>query len=155
VSTLSPSSKFTYTFLDENLDKLYASENRMGQVFNGFAGLAILISCLGLFGLSAYSAKLRTKEVGVRKVLGASVSSVTFLLSKDLITLVVIAVGISLPLAWWVMEKWLDSFAYRILMSWDTFVLAGLSAILLAFLTISFHAVKTALVNPVKNLKVD
>ncbi|MCF0050399.1 ABC transporter permease [Dyadobacter sp. LJ53] len=155
VNTLSPSSKFTYSFLDENLEKLYASENRMGQVFNGFAGLAILISCLGLFGLSAYSAKLRTKEVGVRKVLGASVGSVTFLLSKDFILLVAVAVVISLPVAWWVMEKWLDSFAYRISVSWDVFLLAGISAMLLALVTISFQSVKTALINPVKNLKVD
>lgn len=153
IRRLSPSSKFTYSFIDENLDKLYASENRMSQVFNGFAALTIFISCLGLFGLSAYSAKLRIKEVGVRKVLGASVSSVTFLLSRDFIILVMIAIFISLPLAWWAMDRWLDSFAYRVAITWEIFILAGLSALLLALVTISFQAVKTALLNPIRNLR--
>jgi putative ABC transport system permease protein len=155
VRTLSPSSKFTYAFLDENLDKLYMTENRMSQVFNGFAALSIFISCLGLFGLSAYSAKLRVKEVGVRKVLGASVSSVAFLLSKDFIVLVLIAVTVSLPVAWWAMDRWLGSFAYRIAIGWQVPVLAALSALLLAVVTISFQAVKTALLNPVRNLRAD
>nr|WP_295928197.1 ABC transporter permease [uncultured Dyadobacter sp.] len=155
VHTLSPSSKFTYAFLDQNLEKLYASENRMSQVFNGFSILTIFISCLGLFGLSAYSAKLRIKEVGVRKVLGASVSSVTMLLSKDFVVLVAIAIAISLPLAWWTMELWLSSFAYRIAIGYETFLISGVSALLLAVVTISFQAVKTALLNPVKNLRAD
>lgn len=155
VHHLSPSSKFTYSFIDENLEKLYTSENRMSQVFNGFSVLTIFISCLGLFGLSAYSAKLRIKEVGVRKVLGASVSSVTVLLSRDFVILVAIAIAISLPLAWWTMEQWLNSFAYRITIGYETFLFAGLSALLLAVVTISFQAVKTALLNPVKNLRAD
>ncbi|WP_353719093.1 ABC transporter permease [Dyadobacter sp. 676] len=152
---VAPSSKFTYAFLDENLDKLYATENRMSQVFNGFAMLSIFISCLGLFGLSAYSAKLRVKEVGVRKVLGASVGSVAFLLSRDFIMLVLVAIAISLPVAWWAMERWLGSFAYRVGIGWEVPVTAALSALLLAVVTISFQAVRTALLNPVRNLRAD
>ncbi|MCF0073034.1 ABC transporter permease [Dyadobacter sp. CY261] len=155
VQTIAPANKFTYAFLDENLDKLYLTENRMSRVFNGFATLSIFISCLGLFGLSAYSAKLRVKEVGVRKVLGASVSSVAMLLSRDFIVLVLVAIAVSLPLAWYAMEQWLGSFAYRISIGWQAPVLAALSALLLAVVTISFQAVKTALLNPVKNLRAD
>jgi putative ABC transport system permease protein len=155
VRTLAPSSKFTYSFLDENLDKLYVTENRMSKVFNGFAALSIFISCLGLFGLSAYSAKLRVKEVGVRKVLGASVGNVAFLLSRDFVLLVLIAIAISLPLAWWAMERWLGAFAYRISIGWEIPAMAALAALLLAVVTISFQAIKTALLNPVKNLRAD
>jgi len=155
VRALAPSSKFTYSFLDENLDNLYVAENRMSQVFTGFAALSIFISCLGLFGLSAYSAKLRVKEVGARKVLGASVGSVAFLLSRDFLLLVLIAIGISLPLAWWAMDRWLGAFAYRISIGWEVPVMAAFAALLLAVVTISFQAVKTALLNPVKNLRAD
>jgi putative ABC transport system permease protein len=155
VRALAPSSKFTYSFLDENLDNLYVTENRMSQVFTGFAALSIFISCLGLFGLSAYSAKLRVKEVGVRKVLGASVGSVAFLLSRDFLLLVLIAIGISLPLAWWAMDRWLGAFAYRISIGWEVPAMAAFAALLLAVVTISFQAVKTALLNPVKNLRAD
>jgi putative ABC transport system permease protein len=155
VYNAAPSSKFTYSFLDENLDKLYVTENRMSKVFNGFAALSIFISCLGLFGLSAYSAKLRVKEVGVRKVLGASVSSVAFLLSRDFMLLVLIAIAVSVPLAWWAMERWLGSFAYRVDIGWEVPVVAALAALMLAVFTISFQAIKTALLNPVKNLRAD
>ncbi|WP_342085389.1 ABC transporter permease [Dyadobacter sp. OTU695] len=155
IHTLAPASKFTYAFLDENLDKLYVTENRMSKVFNGFAALSIFISCLGLFGLSAYSAKLRVKEVGVRKVLGASVTSVAFLLSRDFLLLVLIAIAVSLPLAWWAMERWLGAFAYRISIGWEVPAMAALAALLLAVVTISFQAIKTALLNPVKNLRAD
>lgn len=155
IRAVAPSSKFTYAFLDENLDKLYLTENRMSKVFNGFAALSIFISCLGLFGLSAYSAKLRVKEVGVRKVLGASVGSVAFLLSRDFLLLVLVAIAVSLPLAWWAMERWLDAFAYRIAIGWEVPVMAALAALLLAVATISFQAIKTALLNPVKNLRAD
>jgi len=155
VLALAPAGKFTYSFLDESLDKLYMTENRMSKVFTGFAALSIFISCLGLFGLSAYSAKLRVKEVGVRKVLGASVSSVAYLLSRDFLMLVLIAIGVSLPLAWWAMDRWLGAFAYRISIGWEVPLIAALAALLLAVLTISFQAVKTALLNPVKNLRAD
>lgn len=155
VHTLAPASKFTYAFLDENLDQLYVTENRMSKVFNGFAALSIFVSCLGLFGLSAYSAKLRVKEVGVRKVLGASVGSVAFLLSRDFLLLVLIAIAVSLPLAWWAMESWLGAFAYRITIGWEVPAMAALAALLLAVVTISFQAIKTALLNPVKNLRAD
>jgi putative ABC transport system permease protein len=155
VHNAAPSSKFTYSFLDENVDKLYVTENRMSKVFNGFAALSIFISCLGLFGLSAYSAKLRVKEVGVRKVLGASVSSVAFLLSRDFMLLVLIAIAVSVPLAWWAMERWLGSFAYRVDIGWEVPVVAALAALMLAVFTISFQAIKTALLNPVKNLRAD
>lgn len=155
VLALAPSGKFTYSFLDENLDKLYVTENRMSKVFTGFAALSIFISCLGLFGLSAYSAKLRVKEVGVRKVLGASVGSVAFLLSRDFLLLVLIAIAISLPLAWWAMDRWLGAFTYRITIGWEVPAMAALAALLLAVVTISFQAIKTALLNPVKNLRAD
>lgn len=155
VHALAPASKFSYSFLDENLDKLYATENRMSKVFTGFAALSIFISCLGLFGLSAYSARLRVKEVGVRKVLGASVGSVAFLLSRDFLLLVLIAIAVSLPLAWWAMERWLGTFAYRIDIGWEVPAMAALAALLLALFTISFQAVKTALLNPIKNLRAD
>ncbi|SDD42543.1 putative ABC transport system permease protein [Dyadobacter soli] len=155
VHALAPDAKFTYSFLDQNLDKLYVTENRMSKVFTGFAALSIFISCLGLFGLSAYSAKLRVKEVGVRKVLGASVGSVAFLLSRDFLLLVLIAIAVSLPLAWWAMDRWLGAFTYRITIGWEVPVVAALAALLLAVVTISFQAVKTALLNPVRNLRAD
>lgn len=153
VRQLSPNSTFTYTFIDEKLNMLYASESRMGSVFKAFAAFAIFISCLGLFGLSAYSAQLRIKEVGIRKVLGASVYSVTVLLSKDFIVLVLISAIISWPVAWWTMRHWLDSFAYRVDINVWTFIISGGFAMLVALLTVSYQAIKAALPNPVKSLK--
>jgi putative ABC transport system permease protein len=151
--SLMPASVFTYTFIDEKLNQLYASENRLSQLFKAFAALAIFISCLGLFGLSAYSARLRIKEVGIHKVLGASITRVTILLSKDFIALVLIATLIAWPLAWYTMHQWLEGFAYRIDINIWVFVLSGILALLVALVTVSYQAVKTALLNPVENLR--
>ncbi len=144
---------FGYAFLDDMFDSLYQSEQREGTLFTDFAAIAIFISCLGLLGLAAYTAQVRTREIGVRKVLGASVSGIVRLLAVDFIGLVFIAIVIAAPLAWYFMHKWLQGFAYKISISWSVFALAGGIAILIAFITISFQAVKAALANPVKSLR--
>ena len=150
---LNPSYPFAYSFLDENLNNLYRSEQQMGHIFNVFATLAIFIACLGLFGLAAYMAEQRTKEIGIRKVLGASVSGIAGLLSKDFLQLVVIAFIIATPVAWYLMDKWLGDFAYRIELAWWMFALAGLGALVIALLTVSSQAIKAAIANPMKSLK--
>ena len=118
-----------------------------------FSGLTVLIACLGLFGLAAYTAEQRTKEIGVRKVLGASVTSIVALLSKDFLKLVLIAIVLATPLAWYAMSRWLQDFAYKIEIEWWVFALAGLLAVGIALLTVSFQSVKAALMNPVKSLR--
>lgn len=148
-----PDQPFVYTFLDESFDKLYRSEQKAGQLLNVFASIAILISCLGLFGLATFSAERRSKEIGIRKVLGASVSSIVSLLSKDFLQLVFISLVIASPIAWWAMNQWLQDFAYRIDMAWWYFALAGLLAIAISLVAVSFQSIKAALVNPVKSLK--
>ena len=148
-----PGQPFKYEFLDDNLNQGYAEEQRSGKLFSVFSGLAILIACVGLFGLSAYTASLRTKEIGVRKVLGASVGGVILLLSKDFTKLVLIAFALAVPLAWWMMNEWLRSFAYRINLGASAFVLAGGIALAIAWLTVSYQSIKAAIVNPVKSLK--
>jgi len=152
LARVSPASVFSYLFLDEKLARLYDSEQRTGQVLNVFAGFAVLISCLGLFGLSAYSAQLRTKEVGIRKTLGATVASIVLLLSKDFLQLVLVAIVIASPLAGGTMSRWLEGFAYRIDLTWWMFGLAGVLAILVAGLTVGFQSIKAALLDPVKSL---
>lgn len=142
-----------YKFLDENFEQMYQAEDRLKALLGIFTLLAIFIGCLGLFGLAAYAAERRTKEIGIRKVLGASVPNIVVLLSKDFIKLVLVAILIASPIAWYFMQEWLKDFAYRIELSWWIFILAGLSAILIAVLTVSFHAIKAAFRNPVKNLK--
>jgi putative ABC transport system permease protein len=144
---------FSYSFLDDMFNDLYQGEQREGTLFNYFAGMAILISCLGLLGLAAYTAQVRTREIGVRKVLGASVTGVIGLLAKDFIKLVLIAIVVAAPLAWYAMTNWLDAFAYRIPIHWTVFVLAAFIAIVIAFVTISFQSIKAALANPVKSLR--
>jgi putative ABC transport system permease protein len=153
LARVSPASVFSYSFLDEKLARLYDSEQRTGQVLNVFAGFAVLISCLGLFGLSAYSAQLRTKEVGIRKTLGATIASIVLLLSKDFLQLVLVAIVIASPLAGWTMSRWLEGFAYRIDLAWWMFGLAGVLAILVAGLTVGFQSIKAALLDPVKSLR--
>lgn len=148
-----PAVPFEYKFLDEEVQKQYQTEITLSQIINAFTGIAILISCLGLFGLTAFSAEQRKKEIGVRKVLGASVQGIVRLLSKDFLKLVCIAILIAAPIAWWAMDKWLESFAYRITLSWWMFALAGLAAIITALFTVSFQAVKAAIANPVKSLR--
>ena len=144
---------FAYSFLSERFNNTYQSEQRVGQLFSIFAGLTVIISCLGLFGLAMFTAQQRTKEIGVRKVLGASVASVVGLLSKDFLKLVLVALVIATPIAWYAMSRWLQDFAYRIDLSWWVFVLAGLLAIGIALLTVSFQSIKAALMNPVKSLR--
>ena len=148
-----PDQKFDYTFLDDSIAKLYEKEQKTGQLVNTATAIAILISCMGLFGLATFTAQQRTKEIGVRKVLGASVSSIVALLSKDFLRLVVVALMIASPIAWWAMNQWLNEFAYKVDIAWWVFALAGLVAISIALLTVGFQSVKAALVNPVKSLR--
>jgi putative ABC transport system permease protein len=152
---LAPHRPYEYRFMDDDFAKLYASELKTGKVFNIFSGLAILLACIGLFGLAAFSAQQRIKEIGVRKVLGASVYGLIALLSKDFLKLVVISIIIATPLAWWAMNKWLQDFSYRVTIGWWVFVLAGFIALLIALLTVSSHAIKAALSNPVKSLRTE
>jgi putative ABC transport system permease protein len=151
----SPNQPFRYTFLDESFANMYANVQRTGSIFTSFAVLAIIIACLGLFGLSAFMAEQRNKEIGIRKVLGASVSGITAMLSKDFVKLVIISIIIASPIAYWAMTKWLQDFAYRISISWWMVAVAGLSAIVIALLTISFQSIKAAMMNPVKTLRTE
>jgi len=152
-TAFSPNQQFTYTFMDQDFDAIYRTEQRTGTIFVSFTSLAIIIACLGLFGLAAYAAEQRTKEIGIRKVLGANMSTIVQMLSKDFIKLVVIAIIIASPLAWWAMNKWLQDFAYRIHIQWWVLAIAGSGAILIAFITISFQSIKAALTDPVKSLR--
>jgi putative ABC transport system permease protein len=148
-----PGNPFEYRFLDDAYQAQYVSEQRVSVLSRYFAGLAILISCLGLFGLAAFNAEVRTKEIGIRKVLGASVSSVMYLLSKDFFKLVILAVAISFPLAWWAMKTWLGGFVYKIDIGPSVFIMALAAIVLITLLTVSFHAIKAAIANPVKSLR--
>jgi len=150
-----PGNLFDYSFLDERFNAQYANERLFGKVFAIFSGFAIFIACLGLLGLSLFATAQRTKEIGVRKVLGASVSNIVMLLSKDFIKLVLIAFVIASPVAWYIMNNWLRDFAYRINISWWIFAAAGLLAVIIALGTISFQAVKAAIANPVKSLRTE
>jgi putative ABC transport system permease protein len=152
-SALFPAQPFEYQFLDDTFQRAYTAEIKTGQVFSLFAGLAIVISCLGLFGLAAYTAEQRTKEIGIRKVLGASVVHITSLLSADFLVVVVVANIIAWPVAWYSMNKWLESFAYRIELDAWVFLLSGLVALIIALFTVSFQSIKAALANPVKSLR--
>ena len=148
-----PNQPFSYTFLDQDYARLYNREQQMSHVFQIFSGLAILIACLGLFGLVAFTTQQRTKEIGIRKILGASVSGILYLLSKDFLKLVIIANLIAWPIAYYAMNQWLQSFAYRINLSISTFLLSGLIALLIALLTVSYQAIKAARANPVEALR--
>ena len=146
---------FTFNFLDEAYQKQYDSETRVSALSKYFAGLAIVISCLGLFGLAAFTAQKRRKEIGVRKVIGASVVNITTMLSKDFLGLIFISLAIALPASWWLMNSWLQSFAYRIRITPYVFVLAGVSVILITLFTITFQSIKAAMANPVKSLRTE
>jgi putative ABC transport system permease protein len=148
-----PKVPFDFVFLDDHLQKQYAREQRTGSVFLLFSVMAILIACLGLFGLASFMAAQRVKEIGIRKVLGASVGSVTGLLARDFLQLVVVATLLACPIAYYFMQKWLSDFAYRIEMQWWMFVAAGAGAVLIAALTVGGQAIKAALANPVKSLR--
>ena len=142
-----------YTFMDKRFVQIYDAEERLAQVFRVFSLLAVLIACLGLFGLAAFTAEQRTKEIGIRKVMGASVSGVVFLLSRHFLKLVVLAVVGSAPLVYLLAERWLQDFPYRIEISWRIFLMAGLIALLVAFLTVSYQAIKAARTNPSESLR--
>lgn len=146
---------FDYSFLDEEFNALYLSDKRMGAVFSLFTILSIFVACLGLFGLAAYTAERRRKEIGIRKVLGASVQTVVGLLSKDFLRLVCIPAIIAFPVSWWYMNKWLEDFAYRININWIVFVVSGIVVMIIALLTVGFQAIKAALANPVNNLRTE
>jgi putative ABC transport system permease protein len=147
------SAPFSYSFLDEQFASLYSSEHRTGQIFTSFSIVAIIIACLGLFGLAAFMIRQRVKEIGIRKVLGASSASITVMLSKEFLKLIIIASLIAFPVTWYAMNKWLQDFAYRVTIEWWVFVLAGVISLLVAAITISFQSVKAALANPVKSLR--
>ena len=150
-----PSYPFTYHFVDDQFNQMFQNEQLISKLSRVFATLAIIISCLGLFGLAAYTAERRTKEIGIRKVLGAGITNITTLLSKDFLQLVVISCIVAFPVAWWMMSNWLHNYKYRIEISWWIFLAAGLSAILIALITISFQSIKAAMANPVKNLRTE
>lgn len=150
---INPGFSFDYQFLDERYQTLYKAESQISLLSRYFASLAVLISCLGLFGLAAFTAQRRNKEIGIRKVLGATVSTIVMMLSKDFLRLVLIAMLIAFPVAWWATAQWLKGFAYSIHIDAGIFLIAGIAVILLTFFTISFQSVKAALANPVKSLK--
>jgi hypothetical protein len=150
-----PGYVFNYTFLDETYQAQYVSEQRVSLLSQYFAGLAILISCLGLFGLAAFNAEVRTKEIGIRKVLGASVENVVLLLSKDFLRLILLAILIAFPLAWWALNIWLNGFAYHVNISPWLFVIAGVAILLVALATLSYQSIKTAVMNPIKSLRTE
>jgi len=153
--SMSTDHPFDYEFMDEQFNNLYTTEQRTGNIFIVFAILAILIACLGLFGLVTYAAEQRTKEIGIRKVLGASIPGIVTMIAKDFLKLVFIASVLAFPIAWWAMHKWLQDFAYRVGISWWVFVIAGLAAVSIALITVSFQAIKAAVANPVKSLRTE
>ncbi|HVX26728.1 MAG TPA: FtsX-like permease family protein, partial [Parafilimonas sp.] len=152
---IAPGLPFSYRFLNDSFDEMYRSEQRAGKIALIFSVLAIFIACLGLFGLATFIAEQRTKEIGIRKVLGASVQSIVQMLSKDFLKLVAIAFVLAAPIAWWAMHSWLQDFAYRINIEWWFFAFAGIGALLIALITVSFQAIRAAISNPVKSLRTE
>jgi len=144
---------FDYTFMDDAFNAQYKAEDRLASIFSVFTYITIILATLGLFGLAAFTIEQRTKEIGIRKVLGASLVSINTLLSRDFLVLVVLSITIASPIAWWAMHKWLDGFAYRITISWWMFAVAGLAAIITAIVTVSYHAIKAGIANPVDSLR--
>lgn len=150
---IAPNLDFNYSFLDQTLEQLYEQEKRTARVSVVFSILAIMVACLGLFGLAAFTAEQRKKEIGIRKVLGASIVSITKMLSKDFLKMVMISLVIAFPLAFWTMSKWLESFAYKINIGWVVFVISGVIAVIIALLTVSFQSITAAIANPIKSLR--
>ena len=148
-----PGFPFTYNFLDEAYQKQYETETRTASLSGYFAVLAIIISCLGLFGMAAFTAQKRQKEIGIRKVIGASSAGITAMLSKDFLKLIGIALLIAFPVSWWMMNNWLESYAHRINITPTTFLLAGILVLTIAFIAISFQTIKAAITNPVRSLR--
>lgn len=144
---------FEYTLMKDNFEQQYLTESRLGKIFNYLAFIAIIVSCLGLFGLVVFSSEQRIKEIGIRKVFGASIASIVNLLSADFVKLVLIAIVIAAPTAWWTMNRWLEDFAYKVVIEWWMFALSGLTALSIALLTVSFQSIRAALMNPVKSLR--
>jgi ABC-type antimicrobial peptide transport system permease subunit len=155
IKSNNPGYPFDYSFVDDQFDKLFKTETLIGKLAGVFSILAIFISCLGLFGLAAYTAEKRTKEIGIRKVLGASVKGLAGLLSKEFVQLVAISCLIAFPVAWLMMDKWLDNYSYRVNITWVVFAVAGILALLIAILTVSFQAIRAAIANPVKSLRTE
>jgi large-conductance mechanosensitive channel len=150
---LYPNNKFEYHFLDDTIAKFYESEQRSIKLMRTATGIAVFISCLGLYGLSAFVARQRIKEMAVRKVLGATVTQIVLLLSRDFLKLIVFACLLAWPLAWWATHHWLQDFAYQTEVGWIVFAMAGFIALIIALFTISYQALKTAFINPVKSLR--
>jgi ABC-type antimicrobial peptide transport system permease subunit len=152
---LNPAFPFSYGFVDQDINNLYKGEQQLGSLFNVFAIIAIFISCLGLYGLSAFLAEQRTREIGVRKVLGASVFNVVYLLSTGFTKLILVAIAIAIPIAWFATNKWLSGFAYRINVGWVVFLISSFGALAVAWITVSYESVKAAVANPAKSLKAE
>ncbi|HVX28456.1 MAG TPA: FtsX-like permease family protein, partial [Parafilimonas sp.] len=150
-----PNNVYEYRFLDDKVASFYKQESQLSQLYKIFAAIAIFLSCLGLYGLASFMAVQRIKEVGIRKVLGATTSNIVYLFSKEFIILISIAFLIAAPLAWYFMNQWLQNYAYRIDVSWLIFLAGGLAAILIALATISFQAIKAAMANPVTSLRTE
>jgi len=150
---VAPGQPFNYSFLDERFGAMYAAETRLGKIFGIFSTVAILIACLGLFALTSFSAEQRTKEIGIRKVLGASVSGIVLMLSKDFGKLVLIAFVITLPFAWWAVNQWLEAYQYKVNIGWQVYVVAGAASFIIAWITMSYQSIKAATSNPVDSLK--
>jgi ABC-type antimicrobial peptide transport system permease subunit len=150
-----PNYVYEYRFLDDKIESFYKQETQLAQLYKIFAAIAIFLSCLGLYGLASFMAVQRIKEVGIRKVLGATSGNIVYLFSKEFIILISIAFLIATPLAWYFMNKWLQNYAYRITINWWLFAAGGLAAIIIALLTISFQAIKAAIANPVKSLRTE
>ena len=148
-----PDYPFRFEFMDRTYNRLYEMEIRMGKIINVFTLLAVFISCLGLFGLASYTIEKRTKEIGIRKVLGASVTKITYMLSLEFLKWVALANLIAWPIAWYFMRQWLDNFVYRVDFSWWIFLIAGMLGLILALLTVIFQSTKAALSNPVDSLR--
>ncbi len=148
-----PGNPFNYFFLNDHYNQQYQADQQFGNVFGIFSGLAIFIACLGLFGLSSLTALQRTKEIGIRKVLGASLFGILKLISKDFILLILIAIVMSVPLATWIMSGWLQGFAYRIPLSWWIFAVPSIVVVVIALATVSIHTLKAAMTDPVKSLR--
>src|SRR6185312_8317619 len=148
-----PDDPFEYHFVDDDYNKLYQSEQQSSVLIGLFAGIAILVSALGLLGLAAFAAEQKVKEIGIRKVLGASIQHIVGMLSLDFVKMVVIASLIAFPIAWWAMNKWLQAFAYKIALSWWIFAVSGAVALVITLITISYQAIKAALANPIRSLR--
>jgi putative ABC transport system permease protein len=153
--TVAPDQDFEYKFLDETIAAQYKAEQRTSSIVKIASGLSIFIACMGLFGLATLAVTRRTKEIGIRKVLGANVPGIVALLSKEFAKLIILAAIVAFPLAWWFMNDWLKDFAYRVSINWWVFVLAGFSALIIALMTISIQSIKAAIANPVKSLRTE